>query len=69
MQLNYTERSISFRANLNRVEYGFDLDFYAEIVPENSKVIKKDAYTNIYMEKKVHGEWPRLLATNVKVIY
>lgn len=67
MQLNYTNRSIFFRATVKNVKYGFDLDFYAEILPENAKVVHKEKYTNIYLEKKCHAEWPRLLATQIRV--
>lgn len=71
MKLNVTPTVLSFTgtSETKKLTYHVDLEFYAEIDPENSKTNKTAKDIEFKLRKKELGEeyWPRLVKTDKKL--
>jgi hypothetical protein len=64
-----SKRFLFLRTMVDNVEYGFDLNLYAEIDEQNvTGKINADVYS-IVLKKKVIGIWPRLLTSIIRVTF
>ncbi|EAU33895.1 conserved hypothetical protein [Aspergillus terreus NIH2624] len=69
-KLNITPTTVSFSGPSKKgVQYDVELELYAEIDPENSKVNHSDREVELVLRKKELKEeyWPRLLKTTQKI--
>lgn len=66
-KLTYEKNSISFRCQLESVQFGFDLTLYAEINEQTLTTQPNTDYFIINVKKKFAGIWPRLLTSINKV--
>lgn len=57
----FTDSSIDFRAKLNDKDYGFEFQFYSDIIGTHSVFEVKTTHIEIKLIKKLNEIWPRLL--------
>ncbi|RKP26423.1 HSP20-like chaperone, partial [Syncephalis pseudoplumigaleata] len=62
---------LTFSGTANGTEYAFDIELFAEVVPEESKQAKTDYSLHMIIKKKAEDEpyWPRLTKEKVKLAY
>jgi hypothetical protein len=73
LKLDLKESSLSFKgaSTSKKVTYAIDIDFYAEIDPNESKISHSGRDVSLVLRKKELKEeyWPRLLKDSKKVHY
>jgi hypothetical protein len=57
----FTDSSIEFKAQINGKDYGFEFEFYSQIIATHSTYEMKIDYVEIKLIKKLNEIWPRLL--------